>query len=43
MGPGVTTAILKEHNIPTYSEEELTEESLVELLGNDEEHKKDDA
>jgi len=37
LGQGVTAAILKEHNIPTYSEVELTEESLVELLGDDEE------
>lgn len=34
-GQGVTAALLKEHNIPIYSEEELTEEKLVELLGND--------
>ncbi|HBW38648.1 DUF523 domain-containing protein [Desulfosporosinus sp. BICA1-9] len=31
-GQGVTAALLKEHNIPIYSEEELTEERLVELL-----------
>ena len=34
-GQGVTAAILKEHNIPIYSEEGLTEERLVELLGDD--------
>ena len=34
-GQGVTAAILKEHNIPIYSEEELTEERLVKLLGDD--------
>jgi uncharacterized protein YbbK (DUF523 family) len=34
-GQGVTAAILKEHNIPIYSEEGLTEEKLVELLGDD--------
>ena len=33
LGQGVTAAILKEHNIPIYSEEGLTEERLVELLG----------
>lgn len=32
-GQGVTAALLKEHNIPIYSEEELTEERLLELLG----------
>lgn len=31
-GQGVTAALLNEHNIPTYSEEELTEEKLKELL-----------
>lgn len=31
-GQGVTAALLKQHNIPIYSEEELTEERLVELL-----------
>ena len=35
-GQGVTAAILKEHNIPIYSEEGLTEAQLVELLGDDE-------
>lgn len=35
-GQGVTAALLKEYNIPIYSEEGLTEEQLVELLGNDE-------
>jgi len=34
-GQGVTAAILKEHNIPIYSEEELTEEQLKELVGDD--------
>ena len=32
-GQGVTAALLKEHNIPIYSEEGLTEEKLLELLG----------
>ncbi len=31
-GQGVTAAILKEHNIPIYSEEDLTEELLQALL-----------
>ena len=31
-GQGVTAALLKEHDIPTYSEAELTEEILAELL-----------
>lgn len=31
-GQGVTAAILKEHNLPIYSEAELTEETLVKLL-----------
>ncbi len=31
-GQGVTAAILKEHNIPVYSEEDLTEELLLDLL-----------
>ena len=31
-GQGVTAALLKEHNIPVYSEEELNEEQLEELL-----------
>ena len=35
-GQGVTAAILIEHNIPIYSEEDLTEERLKELLGNEE-------
>jgi len=35
-GQGVTAAILKEHNIPIYSEEGLTEAQLVALLGADE-------
>ena len=34
-GQGVTAALLKEHNIPIYSDEELTEEKLRELIGND--------
>ena len=34
-GQGVTAAILKEHNIPIYSEENLTEKRLKELLSND--------
>lgn len=34
-GQGVTAAILKEHNIPIYSEEDLTEELLEELLDDD--------
>ena len=32
-GQGVTAALLKEYNIPIYSEEGLTEEKLNELLG----------
>lgn len=32
-GQGVTAAILKEYNIPIYSEEDLTEELLKELVG----------
>ena len=36
-GQGVTAAILKEHNIPVYSEVELSEERLQELLSDDEE------
>ncbi|KGK87831.1 hypothetical protein DP73_13790 [Desulfosporosinus sp. HMP52] len=32
-GQGVTAALLQEHNIPLYSEENLTEEKLLELLG----------
>ncbi|SPF35712.1 conserved hypothetical protein [Candidatus Desulfosporosinus infrequens] len=32
-GQGVTAALLKEHNIPIYSEEDLTEEKLLVLLG----------
>lgn len=39
-GQGVTTAILKEQNIPVYSEEELSEERLLELLRDDEEQRK---
>ncbi|EGW36549.1 DUF523 domain-containing protein [Desulfosporosinus sp. OT] len=35
LGQGVTAAILKESNIPIYSEEELTEENLIKLLGDD--------
>lgn len=34
-GQGVTAALLKEQNIPTYSEVELTEEKLEELLADD--------
>ncbi len=34
-GQGVTSALLKQYNIPIYSEEELTEEKLIELLGDD--------
>jgi len=34
-GQGVTAALLKEHNIPIYSEVELTEEKLRELIDND--------
>jgi uncharacterized protein YbbK (DUF523 family) len=34
-GQGVTAAILREHNIPIYSEEDLTEERLKELLEDD--------
>lgn len=34
-GQGVTAAILKDANIPIYSEEELTEEQLLLLLGYD--------
>lgn len=36
LGQGVTAALLREHNIPLYSEEELTEERLKELLSDDE-------
>lgn len=32
-GQGVTAALLKEHNIHIYSEEDLTEERLKDLLG----------
>lgn len=32
-GQGVTAALLKEYNIPIYSEEDLTEELLKELIG----------
>ena len=32
-GQGVTAALLKEHNIPIYSEVDLTEEILVGLIG----------
>lgn len=35
-GQGVTAAILKEHNIPVYSEEDLTEELLLDLLKDEE-------
>ena len=35
-GQGVTVALLKEANIPIYSEEGLTEEQLVRLLDDDE-------
>ncbi len=38
-GQGVTAAILEEHNIPSYSEVELTEEKLLELLSEDEDNK----
>lgn len=31
-GQGVTTALLREHNIPVYSEEEMTAEILEKLL-----------
>lgn len=31
-GQGVTAALLKDHNIPIYSEEDLSEERLKELL-----------
>lgn len=34
-GQGVTAALLNEYNIPTYSDEELTEERLMELLSED--------
>lgn len=34
-GQGVTAALLKEHNIPIYSEVGLTEETIKELLAND--------
>ncbi|HZK54956.1 MAG TPA: DUF523 domain-containing protein [Desulfosporosinus sp.] len=34
-GQGVTAALLKEANIPSYSEEGLTEERLVRLLSDD--------
>jgi len=34
-GQGVTAAILIAHNIPVYSEEDLTEEKLKDLLDND--------
>ncbi|AET69390.1 hypothetical protein Desor_3945 [Desulfosporosinus orientis DSM 765] len=34
-GQGVTAALLKEHNIPIYSEEDLNEERLKELLCQD--------
>lgn len=37
-GQGVTAALLKESNIPIYSEEGLTEEQLVGLLGEDDKH-----
>ncbi|MDR3542471.1 MAG: DUF523 domain-containing protein [Desulfosporosinus sp.] len=32
-GQGVTAALLREHKIPIYSEEDLTEEMLIALLG----------
>lgn len=32
-GQGVTAALLREHKIPIYSEEDLTDELLKELLG----------
>lgn len=35
-GQGVTSALLKQHSIPVYSEEGLTEERLKELLRDDE-------
>lgn len=35
-GQGVTAAILKQLNIPLYSEADLTEELLLKLLGDDE-------
>lgn len=35
-GQGVTAALLREHNIPIYSDEGLTEERLVELVCYDE-------
>lgn len=34
-GQGVTAALLREHNIPLYSEKGLTEEQLVDLLKHD--------
>jgi len=35
LGQGVTSALLKQHNIPIYSEEGLTEKRLKELLNDD--------
>ncbi|HEY8909936.1 MAG TPA: DUF523 domain-containing protein [Desulfosporosinus sp.] len=35
-GQGVTAAFLREHNIPIYSEEDLDEAKLVDLLNDDE-------
>ena len=35
LGQGVTSALLKQHNIPIYSEEGLTEERLKELINED--------
>ncbi|TGE39013.1 DUF523 domain-containing protein [Desulfosporosinus fructosivorans] len=37
-GQGVTAAILKEHNVPVYSEVELSEERILKLLRDDEGH-----
>jgi len=34
-GQGVTSALLKQNDIPIYSEEELTEERLIELINKD--------
>ncbi|EHQ90777.1 DUF523 domain-containing protein [Desulfosporosinus youngiae] len=34
-GQGVTAALLKQRDIPIYSEEELTEEGLIELITKD--------
>lgn len=34
-GQGVTSALLKQHDIPIYSEQEMTEERLLELINKD--------